>query len=108
VAIHVEESAAKKIVELASKTGKPPLLRIGVKGGGCSGLSYHLDLTDKPPGKFDKVFEKDGAQVIVDQKSYLYLNNTHLIWEDKLTRQGFKFENPNVKNSCGCGESFTV
>lgn len=81
-------------------------LRVKVVGGGCSGLSYKMDLDQKREG--DRVFERDGARIIVDRKSYLYLNGTELDYSDDLMHAGFNLRNPNVKRSCGCGASFGV
>jgi iron-sulfur cluster assembly protein len=81
-------------------------LRVKVVGGGCSGLSYKMDLDQKRDG--DRVFERDGARIIVDRKSYLYLNGTELDYADDLMHAGFNLRNPNVKRSCGCGASFGV
>ena len=81
-------------------------LRVKVIGGGCSGLSYKMDLDQKRDG--DRVFEREGARVIVDRKSYLYLNGTELDYSDDLMHAGFNLRNPNVKRTCGCGSSFTV
>ena len=81
-------------------------LRVKVVGGGCSGLSYKMDLDQKRDG--DRVFERDGARIIVDRKSYLYLNGTELDYADDLMQSGFNLQNPNVKRSCGCGASFGV
>ena len=81
-------------------------LRVKVVGGGCSGLSYKMDLDQKRDG--DRVFEREGARVIVDRKSYLYLNGTELDYSDDLMHAGFNLRNPNVKRTCGCGSSFTV
>ncbi len=82
-------------------------LRIAVRGGGCSGLSYHMEWAEKPKER-DKVFEKEGVRLFVDAKSYLYLMGTELVYEDTLLASGFKLRNPNEKSSCGCGDSFTV
>ena len=81
-------------------------MRVKVVGGGCSGLQYKVDF-DMPKAT-DKVFEKDGAKVLVDMKSLLYLTGTELDFKDELMQSGFVFQNPNVKKSCGCGASFTV
>lgn len=81
-------------------------LRVKVIGGGCSGLSYKMDLDEERKG--DRVFERDGARIIVDRKSYLYLNGTELDYADDLMQSGFNLQNPNVKRSCGCGASFGV
>jgi iron-sulfur cluster assembly protein len=83
-------------------------LRVGVQGGGCSGLSYNLALdTESRPG--DKVFEQDGVKVFVDMKSFLYLSGSTLDWKDEgLMQRGFIFTNPNSSGACGCGESFAV
>ena len=81
-------------------------LRVKVVGGGCSGLSYKMDLDQKRDG--DRVFERDGARIIVDRKSYLYLNGTELDYADDLMQSGFQLQNPNVKRTCGCGASFGV
>ena len=83
-------------------------LRVGVKGGGCSGLSYTLSLdSEERPG--DKVFESDGVKLLVDMKSYLYLNGSKLDWKNEgLMQRGFAFINPNESGSCGCGESFSA
>ncbi len=106
--IHVTEKAARKIQELLRKQGVPSGgLRLGVQGGGCSGLSYAMRL-DASPGERDKVFEEHGARVFVDPKSLLYLDNTTLDYEETLMRQGFVFQNPNATRSCGCGSSFTI
>lgn len=108
MAIHVTEKAAQKIRDALQKEGnREGGLRIGVKGGGCSGLSYVMRFEkEQKPG--DKVFEEHGVKVFVDLKSYLYLNDTTLDWQDRLIEQGFAFINPNATRTCGCGTSFTV
>jgi len=83
-------------------------LRLGIKGGGCSGFSYVLKYEDDPPRDRDVVFEEHGVKIVVDKKSLIYLNGATLDWEKTLMKQGFKFINPNEKSSCGCGHSFTV
>jgi len=82
-------------------------LRIAVKGGGCSGLTYVMEWAEQPREK-DKLFEKEGVRVFVDPKSYLYLIGTEIVYEETLMASGFKLQNPNAKQACGCGESFTV
>jgi iron-sulfur cluster assembly protein len=88
-------------------------LRVGIRGGGCSGFSYVIEFHDGPPRTKDIVYDlfaEDGTpvRVVVDPKSLLYLNGSVLEWEQTLMAQGFKFNNPNEKTSCGCGHSFTV
>lgn len=109
-AIQVSERAAKKIIALLAKEGVSPEtggLRVGVQGGGCSGLSYAMRLDTQTRDR-DRVFEAFGARVFVDPKSLLYLNGTTLEYEETLMRQGFVFQNPNAARSCGCGSSFTA
>ena len=108
--IHLTEQAAKKIVTLLGKEGVSPEsggLRVGIQGGGCSGLSYAMRLDTQARDR-DKVFEEFGARIFVDPKSLLYLNGTTLDYEETLMRQGFVFVNPNAARSCGCGSSFTA
>ena len=107
--IHVTEKAAKKIRELLSKQGVSARggLRLGVQGGGCSGLTYAMRL-DAEARDRDKVIEENGARVFVDPKSYVYLEEVTLDYEETLMRQGFIFQNPRATHSCGCGTSFTV
>ncbi|HLE35562.1 MAG TPA: iron-sulfur cluster assembly accessory protein [Candidatus Acidoferrales bacterium] len=108
--IHLTEKAASKIRQLLTKEGVPAEsggLRIGVQGGGCSGLSYAMRLETQARDR-DKVFEEHGARLFVDSKSFLYLNDTTLDYEESLIRQGFVFQNPNAARSCGCGSSFTA
>jgi len=102
------ESAVQRLRELTEKQKTPEGgLRILVKGGGCSGLSYAMEWADKAKEK-DKVFERDGVRVFIDSKSFLYVAGTELSFEQGLMSTGFKLQNPNVKASCGCGESFSV
>ena len=82
------------------------VLRMGVQGGGCSGLSYTLGF-DQDVAETDQVFEMDGIRIVVDMKSYLYLQGTELDYTNDLLGGGFKFNNPNAVRSCGCGSSFT-
>jgi iron-sulfur cluster assembly protein len=82
-------------------------VRVAVKGGGCSGLTYHLEITDKELPT-DKVVEQYGVRVMVDKKSYIYLVGTTLEFSDGLNGKGFVFHNPNAKKTCGCGTSFGV
>ena len=82
-------------------------LRVGVKGGGCSGFSYSLGFDDQV-GETDQVLEVEGIRVVCDPKSFLYLSGTVLDFEDDLMGRGFKFKNPNASKTCGCGESFSV
>ena len=106
--ITVTEKASKKIQELVSQSGyKTPYLRVGVKGGGCSGLTYELEFdTDKRPT--DQLFEDKDVKILVDMKSLLYLFGTELEFSDGLNGKGFEFINPNASRTCGCGESFAV
>ena len=80
-------------------------LRLGMKGGGCSGFSYLIKFDDNEPSAKDFIFEFDGLQVVIDPKSAVFLNGTVLDWENSLMKKGFKFINPNVKSACGCGHS---
>ena len=108
--IHVTEKAATKIRELLNKEGVPADsggLRVGVQGGGCSGLSYAMRLETEARNR-DKVFEENGARIFVDPKSFLYLNDTTLDYQEDLMRQGFVLQNPQAARSCGCGSSFTA
>jgi iron-sulfur cluster assembly protein len=108
--IRLSEHAAKKIIALLDKEGlsaETGGLRVGVQGGGCSGLSYAMRLDTQARDR-DKVFEQFGARIFVDPKSLLYLNGTTLEYEETLMRQGFVFQNPNAARSCGCGSSFTA
>jgi iron-sulfur cluster assembly protein len=108
--IHMTEKAAKKIIALLAKDGVSPEsggLRVGVQGGGCSGLSYAMRLDTQSRDR-DKIFEAFGARLFVDPKSLLYLNGTTLEYEETLMRQGFVFQNPNAARNCGCGSSFTA
>ena len=105
--VSITERAAEKIKQLQAAENKDSQgLRLKVVGGGCSGLQYRMDLDLQKPG--DRIFEKDGAKVLVDMKSLLYLNGTELDYKEELMQSGFVFQNPNVKRSCGCGTSFTV
>lgn len=106
--IALTPAAVKKVRELAvaeNAVGKP--LRVGVKGGGCSGLSYTLTFENEP-GPHDQLFEFDGLRVLLDPKSALYITGITLDFSDALVGGGFKFGNPNAKRSCGCGESFSA
>jgi iron-sulfur cluster assembly protein len=105
--INVTPKAAGKIKEAFAKQGVSGGLRLGVLGGGCSGLSYQFKF-DPKPRPTDNVFEFDGVQVYIDPKSMLYLDGMTLDWKDSLMQSGFVFENPNAKKSCGCGTSFTA
>ena len=82
-------------------------LRLFVKGGGCSGMSYGMEVVDGPTGK-DKIFDVQGVQVYIDPKSYLFLSGITMDFKESLMGRGFVFENPNAKGSCGCGTSFSV
>jgi len=107
VAISLSDNAAAKIrTLLAAHEQAASGLRVKVVGGGCSGLQYKMDLDVERPG--DKVFGTDDAKLLVDRKSFLYLNGTELDYNDGLMQSGFNLRNPNVKRSCGCGASFTV
>lgn len=106
--IALTDSAVVRLRRLLTERNTPEAgLRIAVKGGGCSGLSYHMEWTDKPRDR-DKIFEREGVRVFIDPKSYLYLMGTELVFEEGLLASGFKLQNPNVKAACGCGDSFTV
>ena len=105
--IEISENAAKKIHTLVTQQQKDGHgLRVKVVGGGCSGLSYKMDLDLPRDG--DRIFERDTAKVIVDRKSFLYLRGTELDYSESLMDSGFKLQNPNVKRTCGCGSSFSV
>ena len=105
--ITLSQQAATKISTFVASSEEPKDgLRIKVVGGGCSGLQYKIDLDTERKG--DKVFERDGAKLLIDRKSFLYVTGSELDYADTLTNAGFQVVNPNVKRSCGCGESFIV
>jgi len=106
-------SMSPKAVEMAkkqlAKRGTPDAaIRLGLRGGGCSGFTYVIEFSDDPPRERDRVFEFDGVKVFVDPKSLIYLAGTVLDWEQTLMYQGYKFRNPQEAAGCGCGHSFSV
>ncbi len=107
--VEISEKAAEKIKYFAEKDGQEDNIgvRVAVKGGGCSGLTYDLKISGEH-NDTDKVVEQYGVKVIVDKKSYIYLVGTQLDFSDGLNGKGFVFENPNAKKACGCGTSFSV
>lgn len=109
MAIELTERAASEVKSILQQQNLPEttVLRVGVKGGGCSGFSYTLDLAEKA-GDNDKKFDVQGIHVACDPKSYLYLNGVRLDFKDELMGRGFVFSNPNAKSSCGCGSSFSA
>ncbi|MBX3203917.1 MAG: iron-sulfur cluster assembly accessory protein [Labilithrix sp.] len=112
--IVITQSAVDAVgAQIAKRNVPGTALRVGIRGGGCSGFSYVIEFHDGEPRARDIVYDlksTDGADVriVVDKKSLLYLNGATFDWEKTLMRQGFKFVNPNEKSSCGCGTSFTV
>ena len=115
--VNLTEGAAREVAQIiaqqnetAKKNGQEPAklyLRVGVKGGGCSGFSYTLDLTESL-GEQDETWPQHGVEVICDSKSMLYLEGTTVDFKDELMGRGFVFSNPNATSSCGCGSSFSA
>jgi iron-sulfur cluster assembly protein len=107
--ITITDRAASEVKRIVAEQKLPEqtALRVGVKGGGCSGFSYTLGFDDQM-SETDQIYEIDGVKVVCDPKSFLYLNGTQIDFEDNLMGRGFKFGNPNAAKSCGCGESFSV
>lgn len=109
--ISVSDKALNHLLEIMVNEGLTPethFLRVGVKGGGCSGLSYEMDFDDTKTDRDDEFIMDGGLRVIVDKKSLLYLYGTTLTFSDGLNGKGFQWENPNASRTCGCGESFSL
>jgi iron-sulfur cluster assembly protein len=107
-AVTLSETAVKEVKRLMNVQGMTEGgLRLGVKGGGCSGLSYTINFDDKI-GQYDSVYEIDGIKVVIDAKSAIYLQGTQLDFQKDLMGGAFKFVNPNAQKTCGCGESFSA
>ncbi|WP_251359819.1 iron-sulfur cluster assembly protein IscA [Kangiella sp. TOML190] len=107
MAITLSEAAAERVKSFLANRGKGLGLRLGVTTTGCSGLAYVLEFVDEM-NEDDEMFEDKGIKIIVDAKSKVYLEGTHLEFKKEGLNEGFEFTNPNVKGECGCGESFTV
>jgi iron-sulfur cluster assembly accessory protein len=106
--VNLTDNAISKVKEIMAQQDPVPAgLRIGVVGGGCSGFSYNMSF-ENASGMMDKVFTFDGLKVFVDATSVMYLNGCVVDYVETLEAAGFKFENPNVKSTCGCGSSFSV
>lgn len=111
MAILLSELAAKQIKDIIQQQNLPAeqtKLRVGVKGGGCSGFSYLLDLTEEAAGETDEQMESQGVQILIDSKSLLYLDGTEIDFKEDVIQSGFVFKNPNATSSCGCGSSFSA
>ncbi|MFN0062367.1 MAG: HesB/IscA family protein [Myxococcaceae bacterium] len=107
-AFGISERAAARLKVLLEQRKTPEAgLRVAVKGGGCSGLTYAIEWAEQPRER-DKIFERNGVRAFVDPKSYLYVMGSELDYEESLMASGFRLRNPNAKTSCGCGESFAV
>jgi len=107
MAVTMTEAAAARVQKFLTNRGKGVGLRLGVKTSGCSGMAYTLEFADEI-GSEDVTFESHGVTVLLDPKSLVYLDGTELDYTKEGLNEGFKFNNPNVKGECGCGESFTV
>lgn len=107
--VTVSPAAVEQIkLQLQKRDTPNSFLRLGLKGGGCSGFSYVIQFEDSKPGEKDYTFQTGGISLVVDKKSLIYLNGCTLDWEQTLIYRGFKFINPNEKSKCGCGHSFSV
>ena len=107
--ITLTPAAAQEAKRLMEKEQKPNLgLRVGIKGGGCSGMTYVLTIDEAAPKQYDTVFEQDGIKILIDAKSHLYLDGTTIDYKNSLMGGGFEFNNPLAKKTCGCGTSFTT
>lgn len=107
MALSVTPTAAERILGFLAKRGKGQGLRVGVRSSGCSGKAYVIEFVDEIAAE-DEVFESHGVKLIVDRKSLVFLDGTELDYTREGLNEGFKFRNPNVKDTCGCGESFNV
>ncbi|PTD98031.1 iron-sulfur cluster assembly protein IscA [Pseudothauera lacus] len=107
MAVTLSESAARHVSNFIAKRGKGYGIRLGVRTSGCSGMAYKLEFVDATEDQ-DLVFESHGVKVVVDPKSLPYIDGTELDFVREGLNEGFKFNNPNVKDACGCGESFNV
>jgi len=107
VAVSLTEKAANHVQSFLEKRGKGMALRLGVRTSGCSGLAYRLEFADRVDAE-DVQFESHGVKVVIDRKSLAFLDGTELDFAKEGLNEGFKFNNPNVKDECGCGESFNV
>ena len=107
MSITMTETAAARVRQFMAKRGKGEGLRIGVRSSGCSGKAYVIEYADRIEPE-DEVYESHGVKIIVDKKSLVYLDGTELDYTREGLNEGFKFNNPNVKDTCGCGESFNV
>jgi iron-sulfur cluster assembly protein len=106
--VQLSEKAAARLRAMIGERGTPEGgLRLGVQGGGCSGLSYVIDWAERPTEK-DVVIERDGGRLVVDRRALKFLEGTVVDWQSSLMQSGFVFRNPNVKSACSCGESFAV
>jgi iron-sulfur cluster assembly protein len=105
--ITLSDTAAERVTSFLANRGKGIGVRLGVKTTGCSGLAYTMEFVDEVEQE-DQVFEDRGIKIIIDPKSLLYLDGTELDYVKEGLNEGFEFNNPNVKDKCGCGESFTV
>ena len=111
VGVTLSASAAKEIQSIIAEQALPAdktRLRVGVKGGGCSGFSYVLDLVEEEPAESDEEFESQGVKILVDSRSALYLAGVQVDFKDEVMGRGFVFKNPNATSSCGCGHSFSA
>ena len=108
--ILLSDTAAGEIRKIIKENSLPEntRLRVGVKGGGCSGFSYMLDLVEEERAESDEELEDKGIKMLVDMKSYLYINGTEIDFKDELMARGFVFKNPNSTSTCGCGSSFSA
>jgi iron-sulfur cluster assembly protein len=107
MALTLTEKAAKHIQKSINNRGKGVGLRLGIRTSGCSGMAYVLEFADEINAD-DQIFESQGIKILVDPKSLVYIDGTELDYVREGLNEGFKFNNPNVKDQCGCGESFTV
>jgi iron-sulfur cluster assembly protein len=109
MAIILSEKAAGEIKKIVKEQGLPEAatrLRVAVKGGGCSGFTYVLDLTEEVKTDGDEEIDSNGVKILCDMKSYLYLNGVEIDFKDEIMGRGFVFKNPNATSTCGCGSSF--
>lgn len=108
--ISISQNAVDKIRALLTEHGKPAgtPVRVGIKGGGCSGFSYTFSFENNPVTKFDHVIENGDVKLVIDKKSAIYMAGTELDYENTLMKSGFVFKNPRAKTTCGCGSSFAA